>query len=96
MEPSGEVAIAGCGSNRVQMFDSNGLYKRQFGGDGKESDGPSKNRRLAFFLRPPPVVAPARIKCVTQNISLTKHQRECSTISLKSAPPGAATSMIAV
>jgi hypothetical protein len=67
MEPPGEVAIADWGSNRVQIFDSNGWYKRQFGGDGKESDGPSKNRRLAFFLRPPPVVAPARIKCDTEH-----------------------------
>jgi hypothetical protein len=36
---SGKVAVADC-NNRVQIFDSEGKYKRQFGtGGGKEADG---------------------------------------------------------
>jgi DNA-binding beta-propeller fold protein YncE len=36
---SGEVAVADCGNHRVQIFDSEGNYKRQFGTKGKEVDG---------------------------------------------------------
>jgi DNA-binding beta-propeller fold protein YncE len=35
---SGEVAVADC-NHRVQIFDSEGKYKRQFGSKGKEADG---------------------------------------------------------
>jgi DNA-binding beta-propeller fold protein YncE len=33
---SGEVAVADCSNHRVQIFDSEGNYKRQFGTYGKE------------------------------------------------------------
>jgi tripartite motif-containing protein 2/3 len=33
---SGEVAVADLGNHRVQIFDSEGNYKRQFGTEGKE------------------------------------------------------------
>jgi tripartite motif-containing protein 2/3 len=33
---SGEVAVADCCNDRVQIFDSEGKYKRQFGTKGKE------------------------------------------------------------
>jgi DNA-binding beta-propeller fold protein YncE len=36
---SGEVAVAVCCNHRVQIFDSEGNYKRQFGTEGKEADG---------------------------------------------------------
>jgi hypothetical protein len=36
---SGEVAVADCGNHRVQIFDSEGNYKRQFGTEGEEVDG---------------------------------------------------------
>jgi hypothetical protein len=36
---SGEVAVADRGNHRVQIFDSEGKYKRQFGIEGKEADG---------------------------------------------------------
>jgi DNA-binding beta-propeller fold protein YncE len=36
---SGEVAVADCFNHRVQIFDSEGNYKRQFGTKGKEADG---------------------------------------------------------
>jgi DNA-binding beta-propeller fold protein YncE len=36
---SGEVAVADCYNYRVQIFDSEGKYKRQFGTKGKEADG---------------------------------------------------------
>jgi tripartite motif-containing protein 71 len=36
---SGEVAVADCDNHRVQIFDSEGKYKRQFGTYGKEADG---------------------------------------------------------
>jgi DNA-binding beta-propeller fold protein YncE len=36
---SGEVAVADCDNHRVQIFDSEGNYKRQFGTEGKEADG---------------------------------------------------------
>jgi DNA-binding beta-propeller fold protein YncE len=36
---SGEVAVADLGNHRVQIFDSEGNYKRQFGTYGKEEDG---------------------------------------------------------
>jgi DNA-binding beta-propeller fold protein YncE len=36
---SGEVAVADCDNDRVQIFDSEGNYKRQFGTQGKEEDG---------------------------------------------------------
>jgi DNA-binding beta-propeller fold protein YncE len=36
---SGEVAVADYGNHRVQIFDSEGTYKRQFGTQGKEADG---------------------------------------------------------
>jgi DNA-binding beta-propeller fold protein YncE len=36
---SGEVAVADCDNHRVQIFDSEGNYKRQFGTEGKEEDG---------------------------------------------------------
>jgi sugar lactone lactonase YvrE len=36
---SGEVAVADEGNHRVQIFDSEGNYKRQFGTEGKEADG---------------------------------------------------------
>jgi hypothetical protein len=36
---SGEVAVADQGNHRVQIFDSEGKYKRQFGTEGKEADG---------------------------------------------------------
>jgi hypothetical protein len=36
---SGEVAVADCMNHRVQIFDSEGNYKRQFGTEGKEADG---------------------------------------------------------
>jgi DNA-binding beta-propeller fold protein YncE len=34
-----EVAVADCDNHRVQIFDSEGNYKRQFGTEGKEADG---------------------------------------------------------
>jgi DNA-binding beta-propeller fold protein YncE len=36
---SGEVAVADRDNDRVQIFDSEGKYKRQFGTEGKEADG---------------------------------------------------------
>ena len=36
---SGEVAVAERNNHRVQIFDSEGNYKRQFGTEGKEEDG---------------------------------------------------------
>jgi DNA-binding beta-propeller fold protein YncE len=36
---SGEVAVADFGNHRVQIFDSEGKYKRQFGSYGDEADG---------------------------------------------------------
>jgi DNA-binding beta-propeller fold protein YncE len=36
---SGEVAVADRNNHRVQIFDSEGKYKRQFGTKGKEADG---------------------------------------------------------
>jgi tripartite motif-containing protein 71 len=36
---SGEVAVADHYNHRVQIFDSEGKYKRQFGTKGKEADG---------------------------------------------------------
>jgi sugar lactone lactonase YvrE len=36
---SGEVAVVDCCNHRVQIFDSEGNYKRQFGTEGKEEDG---------------------------------------------------------
>jgi DNA-binding beta-propeller fold protein YncE len=36
---SGEVAVADGSNHRVQIFDSEGNYKRQFGTKGKEADG---------------------------------------------------------
>jgi hypothetical protein len=36
---SGEVAVADHLNHRVQIFDSEGKYKRQFGTEGKEADG---------------------------------------------------------
>jgi sugar lactone lactonase YvrE len=36
---SGEVAVADRKNHRVQIFDSEGKYKRQFGTEGKEDDG---------------------------------------------------------
>jgi DNA-binding beta-propeller fold protein YncE len=36
---SGEVAVADCDNDRVQIFDSEGKYKRQFSTEGKEADG---------------------------------------------------------
>jgi DNA-binding beta-propeller fold protein YncE len=36
---SGEVAVADGSNNRVQIFDSEGSYKRQFGSKGEEADG---------------------------------------------------------
>jgi hypothetical protein len=36
---SGEVAVADTHNNRVQIFDSEGKYKRRFGTEGKEEDG---------------------------------------------------------
>jgi DNA-binding beta-propeller fold protein YncE len=36
---SGEVAIADHTNHRVQIFDSEGNYKRQFGTEGKQTDG---------------------------------------------------------
>jgi DNA-binding beta-propeller fold protein YncE len=36
---SGEVAVTDCNNHRVQIFDSEGNYKRQFGTKGKEADG---------------------------------------------------------
>ena len=36
---SEEVAVADCSNHRVQIFDSEGNYKRQFGTKGKEEDG---------------------------------------------------------
>jgi DNA-binding beta-propeller fold protein YncE len=36
---SGEVAVADRMNHRVQIFDSEGNYKRQFGTEGKEEDG---------------------------------------------------------
>ena len=36
---SGEVAVADRDNHRVQIFDSEGKYKRQFGTEGKEADG---------------------------------------------------------
>jgi sugar lactone lactonase YvrE len=36
---SGEVAVADRNNHRVQIFDSEGNYKRQFGTEGKEADG---------------------------------------------------------
>jgi DNA-binding beta-propeller fold protein YncE len=37
---SGEVAVADRNNHRVQIFDSEGNYKRQFGTKGHEADGP--------------------------------------------------------
>jgi DNA-binding beta-propeller fold protein YncE len=36
---SGEVAVTDYSNHRVQIFDSEGNYKRQFGTEGKEADG---------------------------------------------------------
>jgi DNA-binding beta-propeller fold protein YncE len=36
---SGEVAVADYANDRVQIFDSEGKYKRQFGTEGREEDG---------------------------------------------------------
>jgi tripartite motif-containing protein 71 len=36
---SGEVAVADRSNHRVQIFDSEGKYKRQFGTKGKKEDG---------------------------------------------------------
>jgi tripartite motif-containing protein 2/3 len=36
---SGEVAVADRDNHRVQIFDSEGNYKRQFGTEGEEADG---------------------------------------------------------
>jgi DNA-binding beta-propeller fold protein YncE len=36
---SGEVAVTDCNNHRVQIFDSEGNYKRQFGTEGKKEDG---------------------------------------------------------
>jgi DNA-binding beta-propeller fold protein YncE len=36
---SGEVAVTDLRNHRVQIFDSEGNYKRQFGTEGKEADG---------------------------------------------------------
>jgi DNA-binding beta-propeller fold protein YncE len=36
---SGEVAVADRDNHRVQIFDSEGKYKRQFGTKGKDADG---------------------------------------------------------
>jgi DNA-binding beta-propeller fold protein YncE len=36
---SGEVAVADAANHRVQIFDSEGNYKRQFGTEGEEADG---------------------------------------------------------
>jgi DNA-binding beta-propeller fold protein YncE len=36
---SGEVAVVDASNNRVQIFDSEGNYKRQFGRKGKKADG---------------------------------------------------------
>jgi DNA-binding beta-propeller fold protein YncE len=36
---SGEVAVADTPNHRVQIFDSEGNYKRQFGTEGQEADG---------------------------------------------------------
>jgi sugar lactone lactonase YvrE len=36
---SGEIAVTDEGNHRVQIFDSEGNYKRQFGTEGKEADG---------------------------------------------------------
>jgi hypothetical protein len=36
---SGEVAVADSLNHRVQIFDSEGNYTRQFGTEGKEADG---------------------------------------------------------
>jgi DNA-binding beta-propeller fold protein YncE len=36
---SGEVAVADTPNHRVQIFDSEGKYKRQFGTEGEEEDG---------------------------------------------------------
>jgi hypothetical protein len=36
---SGEVAVVDTNNHRVQIFDSEGKYKRQFGSYGKEADG---------------------------------------------------------
>jgi hypothetical protein len=36
---SGEVAVTDLGNHRVQIFDSEGNYKRQFGIEGEEADG---------------------------------------------------------
>jgi DNA-binding beta-propeller fold protein YncE len=36
---SGEVAVADRNNHRVQIFDSEGNYKRQFGTEGKDADG---------------------------------------------------------
>jgi tripartite motif-containing protein 71 len=44
---SGEVAVVDCDNHRVQIFDSEGKYKRQFGTGGKEADG----KLLHFRLR---------------------------------------------
>jgi hypothetical protein len=35
---SGELAVADIRNHRVQIFDSEGNYKRQFGTEGKEAD----------------------------------------------------------
>jgi DNA-binding beta-propeller fold protein YncE len=39
---SGEVAVTDDDNHRVQIFDSEGNYKRQFGTEGKEADGQFK------------------------------------------------------
>jgi hypothetical protein len=36
---TGEVAVADCDNDRVQIFDSEGKYKRQFGTEAEEADG---------------------------------------------------------
>jgi DNA-binding beta-propeller fold protein YncE len=39
LSSTGEVAVADLDNHRVQIFDSAGNYKRQFGTEGKEADG---------------------------------------------------------
>jgi hypothetical protein len=36
---TGELAVTDCHNHRVQIFDSKGNYKRQFGREGKDADG---------------------------------------------------------
>jgi DNA-binding beta-propeller fold protein YncE len=40
---SGEVAVADYNNHRVQIFDHEGNYKRQFGNEGREADGQFAN-----------------------------------------------------